>query len=363
VAAQGVRQEVRALLATPAVTQELAALREAGPDADTLPVLRHLGERRLLAPDWPAACGGRGATREDGLAVADELAAAGVPDTQFVNTIQIVGAFLLRAGSSAQREALLPRLAGGGTGAGVLFSEVAAGSDLAALQTSAHRTAGGWVLSGRKRYSLKTRFADLGLCAARTAGVPGEYQGITLFLVSLRAAGVTVRLLPSMQDEQFHEVELDDVEIAEAEVVGPVGGAWPLIGDLLAIERLGFDYVHRASRWLHAATSSAVAAAAGDDTLVRLARLQGRVEASRLLAEEAFRQLGEDRLEPATAAMAKWHASESAREVAWLAVELAGLDGCAGPAEAAYREAPGLTLSSGTSEVLLRLIADLVFPR
>ncbi len=371
--------EVRDLLTGPAARNAWAALRaarDAGEEPDPRPLYRLLGARGLLAAGWPAEFGGRGASARDVAAVVNELIAAGVPDTLHTLSVQICGNFLLTRGSPAQRGAVLPALAAGTRFCTVLYSEPEVGSDLAALTTRAVPVDGGWRITGRKVYSVKTRFADLGLVAARTDDGANRYQGITLFLVPLDAPGVTVGALSSVADEDFADVRLDGVLVPTGAVVGPVGAAWPLITEALALERTGVDYVAKADTWLRGwCRTAGTPAPAGPpeptgEALVDVGRLGTRIEAARALAYRCVEQIAAGRVDPVQAAITKLWCSETAREVAWWCTDAAGPAGIwrypdgmvDGRLEAAYREAPGLTLSAGTSEMMLELVAGSGLP-
>src|SRR5262249_38061161 len=129
--------------------------------ADPRPVYRRLGQQRLLAPHWPVKYGGRGGDPRGAALGGEGLGRAGGPGTLVVLSVQIVGTFLLTAGSDAQRRRLLPALAAGQRLATVLYTEPQAGSDLAALRTEAvAQPGGGWSLYGRKVYSVGASAAD-----------------------------------------------------------------------------------------------------------------------------------------------------------------------------------------------------------
>jgi alkylation response protein AidB-like acyl-CoA dehydrogenase len=255
--------------------------------------------------------------------------------------------------------------------ASVLFTESAAGSDLAALTTTAEpRPGGGYLLNGRKRYSLKSHLADYGLCLARTGQAASRYQQLTLFLVPLSRPGVRVRRLPSIADEAFHDIEFTDVHIDTECVVGAAGEGWSLLHRSLAVERTGLDYYVRADYWLAAAAERARTAGLAESGEFRaaLGRLRTRVEASRWLALKALRRTEAGQADERLSAIAKWYCSETAQQVAWWITETLGLESCVSRAsehvaiagglfEAAYREAPGMTISAGASEVLLDCIA------
>ncbi|MFR9673255.1 acyl-CoA dehydrogenase family protein [Streptomyces sp. TR06-5] len=364
---QRFRAEVRRALRSAEVQGAVAdAVPAHGLEPDVRPLYHLLGKLGLLAVHWPAEFGGADRPLTDAAIVAEELVRAGVPDTLHVNTIQIVGQFLLMAGSAAQKRRHLPALACGERFASVLYTEPDAGSDLGALQTVAEPDGDGYRITGTKVFSLKTRFVDLGLCAARTTPGAGKYQGISLFLVDLGAPGVTVTAEPGVGDEQFHRVDLDSVPVSGDELLGARDQGWPLLNEALAIERTGLDYFLKAEHWLEAALRALIDRgpdAAHDTHLERIGRWEGALVADHVLAWEVLTGLARDRVDPVAAAVAKYHSSELARDIASWAADIPGPEQRAtrtGPAvtlDSAYREAPGLTLSAGTSEVMLQIIA------
>ncbi|MGF1664153.1 MAG: acyl-CoA dehydrogenase [Kineosporiaceae bacterium] len=347
----------------------LERLRAAGPGADPREVYRVLGRHRLLAPHWSVAEGGRGAASVDSALVVDAMVRAGVPDTLHTLSLSVVGNLVRASGTPRQRADLLPTLAAGERFATVLYSEPSAGSDLAALETSAVPCGDEWSLRGRKVYSVQTQFADLALVLARTSGAPGQPSGLTLFLVPLDTPGVDVRVWPGMADEPFADVLLDDVRVPDSTVLGTRGAAWPLVTDALVLERTGVEQQARGRLWLdHGARVLAGAGAAAEPDPHDLAVLGGlgaRQAAGRLLALAVCRSIDAGRPDPAAAAASKWYASETALAAArWLA-ELGATatwvpEATRTLADAAYREAPGLTVSAGTSEMMLHTIAGTV---
>ncbi|WBB77719.1 acyl-CoA dehydrogenase family protein [Micromonospora sp. WMMD882] len=363
---QRFRADVRQTLRSGRVRAAAAAATGAdGVEPDARPLYRLLGERGLLAVHWPVEFGGQGRPLTDAAIVAEELVRAGVPDTLHVNTIQIVGQFLLMAGDAEQQRRHLPGLARGERFASVLYTEPDAGSDLGALRTVAAPDGDGYLITGTKVFSLKTRFVDLGLCAARTSSGAGKYQGISLFLVDLHAPGVTVSVIPGIGDEHFHQVELDSVRVSGEDLLGPRDEGWPLLNEALTIERTGLDYFLKAERWLEAALESLVDQAAdpAHAHAEAIGRWKGALVADHALAWEVLTGLQADRVDPVAAAVAKYHSSELAQGIAAWAADIPSAEQRSRRTRAvevldsAYREAPGLTLSAGTSEVMLQIMA------
>ncbi|MEV6931337.1 acyl-CoA dehydrogenase family protein [Dactylosporangium sp. NPDC051485] len=364
------RAELCELLCQDAVRDEVARSRRLpyGQETGLLDVHRRLGERGLLAVNWPVEYGGRGGTIVEKAILTEELILHGVPDTVHTLGIDIVGLAVFLYGTPEQRARLLPGLARGDTTASVLFSEPGIGSDLASLTTRAEPDGDGWRLYGRKRYSMKTHQSDFALCAARTSAGPVAYHGITLFLVPLRSVGVHIDPLWNLSEERFDDVTLDGIRVTRADVLGEVDDGWQVVNRVLPLERTGIDSAAKADRLLDALLRQAAATGRLTEPAYaqRLLDLDARVRAARLLAWRCVLHLRDGRPDEVDSATAKWYASEVAKELAGLALEVTGLDGVLdardaaavadGVFDAALREAPGLTLAAGTSEIMLYFV-------
>ena len=120
-----------------------------------------------------------------------------------------------------------------------LFSEPEAGSDLAALTTTATRADGGWLLNGQKVWTSMAKEADWGICLVRTNPQAPKHLGITYVIVDMRSPGIDIRPLREMTGlEMFNEVFFDDVFVPDDCVIGEVDGGWPLARTTLANERV-----------------------------------------------------------------------------------------------------------------------------
>ncbi|NEB79608.1 acyl-CoA dehydrogenase [Streptomyces sp. SID14478] len=357
------REDVRALLRSPVVQEEVRRIRllPPGDEPGLLETYRLLGERGWLAPSWPEQYGGRGLGHHESAVVTEEMILAGVPDDAHVLSVDIVGRFVLDSGTDAQRARLLPPLARGEQIATVLFTEPQAGSDLGRITTRAEPDGdGAWRLYGTKVFNQKSGFAETALCAAVT--VPGTMPGIGLFLLPLRSPGVTIRTLSNLTDDAFCEISIDGVRLTRDDVLGDVDDGWRMISELLVLERTGVDFHAKIRHWLDS-VADAVPAALRE----RYTDLDARLTAGHALAWRMVAGLDAGRADPVLAAMAKWYVTEQARDVARFCLELRGRDGLLthqdpdapdlGRAERALRYAPTLTLASGTSEVMLRTIA------
>jgi alkylation response protein AidB-like acyl-CoA dehydrogenase len=354
------RQELRELLALPSVAREMAAI-AALPAEDRHPagVYQLLGERQMLAPAWPRQYGGRAGTAAHAAIVQEELTAHGIPDMPFINSITNAGALLLLVANAEQKARYLPPLAAGLATMVVLYTEAEAGSDLASLQSQAERVPDGWRLSGSKRYAVQVRHAAHAIVAARTSQRGHPEAGITLFIVALDDARVDARLAEGLYPDPFYEVVLDGVHIRDTDVLGPVDGGWFVLSAGLAIERTGVDYNAKATKWLELAGR---AIETGDDSVLtdvltdRLIDLQTQAAAGRVLAWRLIERQQEFDLNAEEAAMSKWLNSELCVKAARLCLDAAALTD--GTSDEMLREAPGLTLSAGGSEIMLGIIGS-----
>jgi len=119
-----------------------------------------------------------------------------------------------------------------------LFSEPGAGSDLAAVATTAVRKDDGWLINGQKVWSSGARFADYGLLLTRTDPDVAKQAGLTMFLVPMDAPGVEIRPIRQMSGaSSFNEVFLADVRIGDEMRVGECGDGWKVANATLGFER------------------------------------------------------------------------------------------------------------------------------
>ena len=119
-----------------------------------------------------------------------------------------------------------------------LFSEPAAGSDLAALQTKAVRDGDEWLISGQKTWTSGAQFSDIGEIICRTDPDVAKHKGLTAFVIDMGAAGVDVRPLRQMTGgASFNEVFFDEVRVPDDHRLGDPGQGWTVALTTLMNER------------------------------------------------------------------------------------------------------------------------------
>ncbi len=198
-----------------------------------------LAEGGLAGVTWPKEYGGQGLGPIEQLICNQEIARARVPGILDAIGVGMLGPAIIAHGSEEQKTRYLGPLLHGDEVWCQLFSEPAAGSDLAAVQARARQQAdGSWRLSGQKVWTTNAQFASYGLLLARTDPDVPKHNGLTMFIVPIDAEGVTVRGLRQISGEaEFNEVFCDDVALDEGAVVGGVGSGWATALTTLMFER------------------------------------------------------------------------------------------------------------------------------
>ena len=328
---------------------------------------RRLAEAGLAAVTWPPEFGGQGLGPIEQVTVNQELSRAEVPGIVDVIGIGMLGPCIIAHGSEEQKGRYLGPMLHGDEVWCQLFSEPGAGSDLAAVQTRArHNDDGTWTLSGQKVWTTNAHFASYGLLLARTDPDVPKHRGLTMFIVPMDAAGVTVRGLRQISGEaEFNEVFLDEVVLAEDAVVGGVGNGWGTALTVLMFERLtiGFGLENYGSP-TRLAEAIAADPAARTNTEVRheLGTLLSELLAVRFNGYRALTMLLKGQIPGPEAGLAKVTLVNAGIAAADLAVDMAGPDALEASTEWSYLVSflPGLKSAGGTEQILRNTIGERV---
>ncbi|MDI6908466.1 acyl-CoA dehydrogenase family protein [Nocardioides sp.] len=223
------RDEARAWLAANVPAEPL-------PSMDTAEGFRahqeweqRLADARWSVVSWPAAYHGREASLVEWVVFEEEYYRAGAPGRVSQNGIFLLSPILFDHGTQEQQDRFLPSMATGEQIWAQCWSEPEAGSDLAALRSTATRDdeRGGWVLNGQKTWSSRASFAHWGFGLFRSDPQAQRHSGLTYFLFPLDADGITVRPIAQLDGEAgFAEVFLEDVFVPDADVLGAPGDGW-----------------------------------------------------------------------------------------------------------------------------------------
>lgn len=189
---------------------------------------RQLAELGALSIALPEPHGGAGGNAIDTLVIMEALGRRLVVEP-YLATVVLGAGLVARAGSDAQRARLLPRVAAGEQLLALAHDERDSRYDLAQVAARARADGGGFVIDGEKTIVLGGAAADTLIVSARTAGQPGDADGVSLFLVDARAPGVA-RLGYATQDSQrAADVTLTGVRVGGDALLGPLGGGTALV--------------------------------------------------------------------------------------------------------------------------------------
>ncbi|WP_127128881.1 acyl-CoA dehydrogenase family protein [Georgenia sp. SYP-B2076] len=187
----------------------------------------------------PRELGGTGLPSTHQLAFSRLEAQFDVPDP----TSLVMGLHLLRPTVAAWGHGELPnRVCRAFTNGEILgcqlFSESEAGSDLAALRTTASREGDVWRVTGQKLWSSIAHIADVGLLLCRTGDEADRHRNLTMFLIDMDTPGIDVRRIRQMTGEaSFNEVTFDDVYVPDDRRLGEVDGGWKVAMSTISSER------------------------------------------------------------------------------------------------------------------------------
>jgi len=199
-----------------------------------------LGLAGWSAPSLPTNAYGRGLSRTDAVQVATAIADFGALGAPNGLGLLLAAPTIAAHGTQAQIDRYVRAIVTGQESWCQLFSEPAAGSDLAGLQTRAVRDGDEWIVNGQKVWTSNGQKADLGMLLARTdPGVP-KHQGITYFACPMVQPGIDIRPLREMTGRAlFNEVFLTDARVPDDALIGEVNHGWAVANTTLANERAG----------------------------------------------------------------------------------------------------------------------------
>ncbi|MFD3696503.1 acyl-CoA dehydrogenase family protein [Streptomyces sp. NPDC058646] len=343
--------------------ERLRPLAEKGePGRVNRPLLAALGEVGLLERVFTS-----GALE---LCLLRESLAYGCTEAETALALQGLGAHpVLSAGSEAQRERWLPAVRAGRAVAAFALSEPGAGSDAAALAlAAAPDPAGGWRLSGEKRWISNAPEADFYTVFARTGEGPGA-KGVSAFLVPADRPGLSGEPLEMLSPHPIGALAFDGVPVGPRDLLGEPGGGFRVAMDTLNLFRpsVGAFAVGMARAALDATLAYTAGRTAFGGVLRdlqavahRVAEMATRTEAARLLvyAAAGAHDRGAPDV-PRRAAMAKLLATETAQYVVDHAVQLHGAVALQRGhlLEHLYREVRAPRIYEGASEVQRTIIA------
>jgi alkylation response protein AidB-like acyl-CoA dehydrogenase len=323
---------------------------------------------------WPKKYGGREGTQMQAIIFAQEEEKYLVPPGIFNQGVGMALPTIMSCGTQAQIDRYArPALFGEEVWC-QLFSEPAAGSDLAGLRTRVARDGDDWVVNGQKVWTSNAHFSQFAMLVARSNPDVPKHQGLTFFILDMATPGVEVRRIKQISGtSNFCEVFLTDVRIPDSQRLGAVGDGWKVAMTMLANERFtvgqaegpDFDDIFRLAKLVMLDDAPAVSDSAVREKLVNwYCQAQG-LKYTRLRMQTA---LSRGKTPGPEASIAKLVSATKLQEIAAFGVDLLGQAGAVmdstAPFDAWFQNAllyaPGKRIAGGTDEILRNIIAERV---
>ncbi|HXH83506.1 MAG TPA: acyl-CoA dehydrogenase [Candidatus Tectomicrobia bacterium] len=293
-----------------------------------------LAEQGWLGLVYPEEYGGSGLGFVDLTVLMEEMGRVVMPGP-FFSTVLLGGLSILEAGSAAQKKEWLPRIAAGEARATLALTEPVARWDAAGVATTARERGGRYTLDGIKLFVPDAHLADVLVVAARTREGQTPEEGVSLFLVPRDAAGLTVTLLPTMdQTRKLCEARLDGVTVGADALLGARDAGWGPLARVIdrATVALCAEMCGGAQRVLDMTTEYAKIRIAFGKPIGayqgvkhRAADMLVEVENAKSLTYYAAWAVDENVPEaPLAASMAKAYVSDAYRRVAGAGIQLHG---------------------------------------
>jgi len=325
---------------------------------------------------WPKEYGGQGLGRLENVIFNQEEGRFKTPPAIYGIGHGMLGPTLMTHGTKEQKERYIKEMARGQVVWCQLFSEPAAGSDLAGLRSSAVRDGDGWVLNGQKIWSTGAQYCDWGMIVVRTDPNVPKHDGLTYFIVDMKAKGVEVRPIKQINGGSgFNEVFFTDVCVPEPQRLGGIGEGWKVSITTLMNERVSIGAGTSGSRirdiFRLARECKRNGKPAIEDGAVRQ-KLADAFITSKGLQYTSYRilsALSRGATPGPEGSISKAVGAPFGQQLSAFALELQGAmgglaDPTVTPQEALWQEsylgAPGLRIAGGTDEVLRNIIAERV---
>jgi 3-oxocholest-4-en-26-oyl-CoA dehydrogenase alpha subunit len=364
------RRELRAYFAKLMTPERVAALSSSEGEVGSGNVYRDtvaaMGKDGWLTLNWPTEFGGQGRTPMDSLIFADEAAVAGAP-VPFL-TINSVAPTIMAFGTDEQKKFFLPKIAAGELHFAIGYSEPGAGTDLAALRTTAVRDGDDYVINGQKMWTSLIAYADYVWLAVRTNPEAKKHRGISMLIVPTSADGFSWTPVHTMAGVDTSATYYQDVRVPTSSLVGEENGGWKLVTNQLNHERVALVSSQPIYVALDAVREWAQNTKDGhgrrliDSEWVQLnlARVHAKAEVLKLINWE-LASAENTAPSPADASAAKVYGTELATEAYRLLMEVLGTAATLrsdsagallrGRVERMHRSALILTFGGGTNEI------------
>lgn len=321
---------------------------------------------------WPKEYGGQGATPIQQVIWNQEEAKYRTPANIFTIGIGMLGPTIMAHGSDEHKAQHLQRMARGDDIWCQLFSEPAAGSDLAGLRTRAVRDGDDWVINGQKIWTSGAHYSRWGLVITRSDPHQPKHKGLTYFILDMKSPGVEVRQIRQISGaSNFNEVFFTDVRIPDSNRLGEVNEGWRGAITTLMNERatigarglggFGPETLVRLAKQVDTSRGKAI-----DDSGVRqkLADFYVRASGLKYTSYRTLTAMSKGATPGPENSIGKMIGGPLRQQMASFGMELQGMSGAlidpTFECQDAYLAAPGGRIAGGSDEIMRNIVAERV---
>ncbi len=333
-------------------------------------IWKKAGEAGLLCVNLPVEYGGAGADRLASAALIEEQSYLGLSGPGFSTHSDIVAPYIFNYGTEEQKRTWLPAMAKGDLIGAIVLTEPGAGSDLRAIRTTAIRHGDDLVLNGQKTFITNGQCADILVVAAKPSATVGT-KDLTLVVVEANRPGVSRGQnfeKIGMKAQDTCELFFDNVRLPASNILGEEGRGFPLLSKELAWERLQIAIGAVATstaalEWTRAYTKQrkafGTAVADFQNTRFRLAEIKTEIEIAQVFVDRCLREVNEEKLDVAVAAMAKYWCTELMGRALDQCLQLHGGYGYMWdyPIARAFADARVHRIYGGSNEIMREIVA------
>jgi alkylation response protein AidB-like acyl-CoA dehydrogenase len=325
---------------------------------------------------WPKEYGGRGASSIQSVIWYQEEGKYKTPPNIFAIGQGMLGPTIMVHGTDEQKQRYLRPMLRGEEIWCQLFSEPAAGSDLAGLRTNAVRDGDEWIINGQKIWTTGAHYCKWGMIVCRTDPTAEKHKGLTYFIIDMKSPGIEIRPIKQINGGRaFNEVFFTDVRIPDKLRVTAVNDGWRGALTTLMNERhsIGsgaggpdFNDLMLLAKQVHLNGRPAI-----EDRAVRqtLARIYTRLKGLQYTGYRGQTALSRGQTPGPESSIGKLVGAPLRQDMASFAVELQGAAGAildptegveASVWQSMYLGTPGLRIAGGTDEILHNIVAERV---
>jgi alkylation response protein AidB-like acyl-CoA dehydrogenase len=350
------RQQVRELTASWLAAGRYSPRSDCWLRSFDLEFSRELAARGLIGITWPEEFGGAALDARSRLVVTEELLRAGAPVAAHWISDRQIGPAILRHGSHELQLELLPGIVRAEYIFCLGMSEPEAGSDLAAVRTSAKKVPGGWSVTGRKTWTSNAHHATHAYLLARTDSTGRKHEGLSEFIVDMSTPGIEVSPIRDMSGEHhFNEVTFSDVFVPQSRLLGVEGNGWRQVIEQLSFERGGPERVLSTYPLLNEVLEH-LRKTSDERFDVELGALVARLATLRRQCWEIAQALDAGRAPVVEAASLKYLGTEFENDVIEFARRVGLPTARTDHLAQALLASPGFTIRGGASDVLLSIV-------